>query len=157
MVVGPDHGAVDHLELVGRELRVVQGIQDVFPQPGERPAPELPIDGGPLAKLLWQVPLGRAGPRDPENTIHNKPMVRRLAPVRMPDGSDEALKECPFVVGHQIACQGHLPRRDDLESQPDAQGNPFCQHNLTIRETSGRSSMDWTPLENCSQRGNLFR
>src|SRR5690606_30715681 len=57
-------------------------------------------------------------------------MVRRLAPVRMPDGSDEALKECPFVVGHQIACQGHLPRRDDLESQPDAQGNPFCQHNL---------------------------
>src|SRR5690606_1149184 len=59
-------------------------------------------------------------------------MVRRLAPVRMPDGSDDALKECPFVVGHQIACQGHLPRRDDLESQPDAQGNPFCQHNLTL-------------------------
>lgn len=36
--------------------------------------------------------------RDPENTIHNKPMVRRLAPVRMPDGSDEALKECPFAA-----------------------------------------------------------
>lgn len=44
MVVGPDHSAVDHLELVGRELRVVQGIQDVLPQPGERPAPELPVD-----------------------------------------------------------------------------------------------------------------
>lgn len=71
-------------------------------------------------------------------------MVRRLAPVRMPDGSDEALKECPFVVGHQIACQGHLPRRDDLESQPDAQGNPFCQHNLsTLRtEISGLSDPD---------------
>src|SRR5690606_26969219 len=69
--------------------------------------------------------------------IQNKSMVRRLAPVRMPDGSDEALKECPFVVGHQIACQGHLPRRDDLESQPDAQGNPFCQHNL--RESNSSS------------------
>src|SRR5690606_18633205 len=66
-------------------------------------------------------------------------MVRRLAPVRMPDGSDEALKECPFVVGHQIACQGHLPRRDDLESQPDAQGNPFCQATL------GAEASLWSP------------
>ncbi|WP_199262801.1 ABC transporter ATP-binding protein, partial [Paracoccus binzhouensis] len=32
------------------------------------------------------------------------------------------------------ACQGHLPRRDDLESQPDAQGNPFCQHNLVFQQ-----------------------
>ena len=142
MVVGPDHGAVDHLELVGRKLRVVQGIQDVFPQPGERPAPELPIDGGPLAKLLWQVPPGRAGPRDPENTIHNKPMVRRLAPVRMPDGSDEALKECPFVVGHQVACQAHLLRRDELESQGAGLWNPFCQHDLGVTERAAASRPD---------------
>ncbi|WP_245861020.1 hypothetical protein, partial [Rhodobacter maris] len=59
-------------------------------------------------------------------------MVRRLAPVRMPDGSDEALKECPFVVGHQVACQSHFQRKDYLESQQTADGQPFCQHGLVV-------------------------
>ncbi|WP_258553459.1 phage BR0599 family protein, partial [Paracoccus pantotrophus] len=49
----------------------------------------------------------------------------------------EALKECPFVVGHQVACQAHLPCRDELESQPTAQGNPFCQHTLGHDVTAG--------------------
>ena len=57
-------------------------------------------------------------------------MVRGLAPVRMPDGSDEALKECPFAVGYQVACQAHLLRRDELESQGADLGKPFCQHDL---------------------------
>lgn len=35
---------VDHLLPVRRERRVVQGIHDVLPQPGDRPAPELPVD-----------------------------------------------------------------------------------------------------------------
>ena len=66
MVVGSDHGAVDDLELVGRKLGLAQGTQGVLPQHGARPAPELPVDSGPLAKLFWQVPPGRTGPRDPK-------------------------------------------------------------------------------------------
>lgn len=52
-------------------------------------------------------------------------MVRELAPVRMPDCPDEALKECPFVVGHQVARQAQLPRRVDLKSQTIAEGKKF--------------------------------
>ncbi|KRW93058.1 hypothetical protein AQY21_26995 [Paracoccus sp. MKU1] len=31
MMVGPDHGGVDHLELVRRDLRVVQCVQAFLP------------------------------------------------------------------------------------------------------------------------------
>src|SRR5690606_5354577 len=130
MMMGADHGAVDHLQLVRRDPSVVQRVQDILPQPGKGPTAELPVDRGPLAELFGQVAPRRTSPCDPENAIQNKTMVRRLAPVRMPDGSDEALKESPFVVGHQVACQAHLLRREQLESQRARRWNPFCQHHL---------------------------
>ncbi len=34
VMMGADHGAVDHLKLVGRNSRVVQGIQDVLESQG---------------------------------------------------------------------------------------------------------------------------
>ena len=69
MMMGADHGAINHLQLVRRDPSVVQGVQDVLPQPCERPAAELAVDRGPLAELFGQVAPRRAGSCDPENTI----------------------------------------------------------------------------------------
>lgn len=116
MMMGADHGAVDHLKLVWRNPGVVQGIQDVLPQSGKGPAAELPVDRRPLSELFGQVTPWCAGPRDPEHSIQNNTMIRRLSPIRLPDGTNEAFEEGPLVVGYQVACQAHLPRGDELES-----------------------------------------
>jgi hypothetical protein len=142
MVMGPDHGAVDHLELVGRDPRVVQSVQHVLPQPRQGPAAELTVDRRPLAELLREIPPWRASPCSawprtgggsrltPENPIQNKAMICGFAPVRTSDSLDETLEEDPLIVGYQVACQAHLPRGDELQSQVADQGNPFCQHDL---------------------------
>lgn len=116
MMMGADHGAVDHLQLVRRDPSVVQRVQDILPQPGKGPTAELPVDRGPLAELFGQIAPRRTSPCDPEYAIKNKTMVRRFPPVRVPDGTNEALKKGPLIVGYQVACQVHLPRRDELES-----------------------------------------
>src|SRR5690606_9595917 len=116
MMMGADHSAINHLELVWRDPSVVQRIQDILPQSRQSPAAELTVDRGPLAKLFGQIAPWRTSPCDPEYTIQNKTMVRRFPPVRVPDGTNEALEECPLSVGSQVACQVHLPRRNELES-----------------------------------------
>lgn len=116
MMVRADHSAINHLELVWRDLSVVQRIQDILPQSRQSPAAELTVDRGPLAKLFGQITPWRTSPCDPENSIENKTMVRRFPPVSVPDGTNEALQEGPLIVGYQVACQVHPPRRDELES-----------------------------------------
>ena len=116
MMMGADHSAINHLELVWRDPSVVQRVQDVLPQPGERPAAKLAVDRGPFTELFGQVAPRRAGSCDPENTIHNKTMIRRLAPIRVSDATNEALEEGPLIVGYQVARQAHLPSREELES-----------------------------------------
>ena len=116
MMMGADHGAINHLEFVWRDPGVVQRVQDVLPQSRQSPAAELTVDRRPLAELLGQVAPRRTGSRDPENPIQNKTMIRRLPPVRVPDAANEALEEGPLIVGYQVARQVHLPRRDALES-----------------------------------------
>ena len=116
MMMGTDHGAVDHLQLVWRNPRVVQRVEDILPQSGQGPAAELAVDRRPLAELFGQVAPRRTGSCDPEYTIQNKTMIRRLPPVRVSDGTNETLEEGPRIVGYQVARQDHLLRRDELES-----------------------------------------
>ena len=54
-MMGADHGAVDHLQGRWNHPALVQGLQYPFPQPGQGPAPELAVDGRPLAELFRQV------------------------------------------------------------------------------------------------------
>ena len=45
-------------------------------------------------------------------------------------GQGETLKERPFLVRHQVACQAGLHCRYQLESSSAGHVNPFCQHGL---------------------------
>ncbi|MGN7871681.1 3'-5' exonuclease [Paracoccus sp. 22332] len=57
-------------------------------------------------------------------------MVRGLAAVRRTDSQDEAFKERPLVVRHQVSCHAGLHCRYQLESRSPRPVNPFCQHAL---------------------------
>ena len=128
MMMSADYCAINHLKLIWRDPCVVQRIQDILPQSRQSPAAELTVDRGPLAKLFGQITPWRTSPcvalrlepmaacAPPENSIQNKTMVCGFPPVRVPDGTNEALEEGPLIVGYQVACQIHPPRRDELES-----------------------------------------
>jgi hypothetical protein len=60
----------------------------------------------------------------------------------VPDGTNEALEECPLLVGCQVAHQVHLPRRDELKSRSPTSRIPFV--NTTQAMQSLRGSMDTT-------------
>lgn len=53
-------------------------------------------------------------------------MSRRLAPIRMPDATNEAFEEGPLVAGYQ------------LETQAAGQRNTFCQHDLGMSRRVAR-------------------
>ena len=129
-MVSANHGAVDHLERVRHGPAAVQCLHDVLPEPGQRPAPELPVDARPLAELFGQVSPRSPGPGDPEHAIQNTAVIDRFAPVRRADGQDEGLEESPLLVRHQVSCQAGLHRRYQLESRLPLGVNPFCQHGL---------------------------
>ena len=129
-MMGANHGAVDHLERVRDQPARVKGLQYPFPQPGQRPTPELPVDRRPLAELFRQVSPRRPRSRDPENPIQNNAMVRGLPPVRGSDRQNEAPVKGSFLVQHQVSCQAGLHRRYQLESRSARPVNPFCQHGL---------------------------
>ena len=140
-MMSANHGAVDHLQRIRHDPALVQRLQDLFPQPRQRPAPELPIDRRPFAELFRQVASGRPRSGDPENPIQNKPMVRGLAAVRRTDSQDEAFKERPLVVRHQVSCHAGLHCRYQLESRSPRPVNPFCQHALKASQNRSQSNL----------------
>jgi len=95
--------AIDHLESTRHRPAFVQGVHNLLPEPRQRPAPELPIDARPLAELLGQVAPRCTCASDPENSIQNKAVVGRFAPVHGADCQDETFKERPFLVRHQVS------------------------------------------------------
>ena len=131
-MMGADHSAVDHLQGSWNQPALVQGFQYPFPQPDQRPAPELAVDRRSLAELFGQVTPWRTCSRDPENPIQNKAIVRGLAPVRGAAGHDEAFVKRPFLVRHQVSCQAGLHSRYQIESRSARSVNPFCQHGLGL-------------------------
>jgi hypothetical protein len=66
--MGPDDGRVDHLHAVRFRTALRQSLEHRLPYPRKRPAPELPVDRRPLAKMLGQVP-----PLRPVRAIQNTP------------------------------------------------------------------------------------
>ena len=74
------HCAVDHLQCVRHGTAPVQCVNDVLPEPGQCPAPELPVNTRPLAELIGQVPPWGSGSGDPENPIENKAVLIGLRP-----------------------------------------------------------------------------
>jgi hypothetical protein len=130
-MMGPDHGAVDHLQGVWHGPALVQGLHDLLPETRQRPAPELAVDARALVKLFRQIAPWRAGPGDPEYPLKNKPVVGRFASVRGAGSKDETLREYPFFVRYKVPCQAGLHRRYQLETRSALPVNPFCQHGLS--------------------------
>ena len=64
-MVGPDNGAINHLDTVGHRAALIEGVQQNLPNPGQCPAPELPIDRLPLAEMIVQVTPLRAIQKTP--------------------------------------------------------------------------------------------
>lgn len=129
-MVGADHGIVDHLQHVRHGPASIQCLHDILPEPGQRPAPELPVDARPLAEFFRQVTPWSTRPSYPEDPIKNKPVVDGFASVRGADSQDETLKDRPFLVGLQVSCQAGLRRRYHLESRLPPNVNLFCEHSL---------------------------
>lgn len=133
---------IDHLGLVRRNpgvVRVASGISPAAPplaiglEPVAPrwldPAAELTVDRGPLAELCGQITPWRTSPcvaqrlepapacAPPDNSIRNKTMIRWLPRIRVSGGTNEARKEGPLIVGHQVARRIHFRRRNELRSR----------------------------------------
>ena len=78
----PDDGAVDHLQARVAAAAVIEGIQDQLPKSRKRPAPELPVDRRPFAKIIGQVAPRRPGTGNPRlNFVQNQGRNRSTAPA----------------------------------------------------------------------------
>ena len=71
-----------------------------------------------------------SGSGNPENPIKNKTVIGGFAAISAVCRKGETLKECPFLVGHQVSCQDGLCRRHQLESCQSPDVDPFCQNEL---------------------------
>lgn len=128
-MVGAHDRRVDHLHASRRAAALVEGFQHQLPDPGERPAPELLVDGVPLAEMLVQIAPRRAGPGDPEHPVEHQPVVLRRAPALAARRDHERREKPPFLVCHQAANQDRLPK-NSLESRFEPCVNPLCQQLL---------------------------
>jgi hypothetical protein len=129
--VRPDYRAVDHLQAGIATAAIVKRFEQQFPQPGQRPTPELTINRRPFTEMLVQIAPRDTRPRNPENPIQNKPMVPRAAPASGPPLNNEWLKTGPFLVAHQTTNQDSLPQ-SYLESEITRVQNPLSQHILSL-------------------------
>jgi hypothetical protein len=133
--VRPDYRAVDHLQAGIATAAIVERFEQQFPQPGQRPTPELPVNRRPFTEMLVQIAPRDTRPRDPENPIQNKPMVPRAAPAPRSALDHKGLKALPLLVAHQTTNQESLPQ-SYLESEITRLENPLCQHILADRKNS---------------------
>ena len=124
-MMGADHGAVDHLQFVWRNPRMVQRVQDVLPKSGQGPAPELAVDRRPLIEFFRQVTPPRSRPGNPENPIQNKTVIGRLAPVRVPNCPNEALEKHPLIVRYQLRTKLFSHVAKSLNHRTQIKGIPF--------------------------------
>ena len=91
---------VDHLQRRIGNRDAAKRLQDGVPNPGLRPAAELPPDGVPIAELRRQVTPRRASAHDPEDRVEDLAMVARpTTAFRDQKGS----KNLPLGVRHEIA------------------------------------------------------
>jgi len=67
--VCPDYRAVDHLKTGVAATTVVERCEHELPQAGQRPAPELAVNGRPFAEMLVQIAPRDTGPRNPKYAI----------------------------------------------------------------------------------------
>lgn len=74
-MMGADHGAVDHLDRLGRSATVAQRFEQKVPHSRPAPAQELAIHRIPLAKLFGQIAPRRSGTRHPEYAVQRAPMI----------------------------------------------------------------------------------
>lgn len=111
-----DDGGIDHLHCVRQSPAFIQSLQHRIPQAGNRPATELSINRGPIAKRTIKVSPRRPSARDPEDRIKNTTMVSRRPPAFTASSHDKGRKERPLAIRHQAAHQD-LPSKSSLESR----------------------------------------
>jgi hypothetical protein len=106
MLMGADDGAIDEVQLpielaggIGLPCeRVKQALEDA----GSLPAVEATGDGAPGAIALGQIPPGRPGAQDPQETVQDAPMIDRWPTSARFLGREQRLQPLPLGIG-QIA------------------------------------------------------
>ena len=103
--MSPDDGRVDHEVLV---LRVGgQNLEDFFPHARSRPAGEALVDALPVAVTLRQMtPVGTAA-QDPQNAVHEGPIVRSRTTSISGFAGQQILNLLPLGFG-QLVSLGHI-------------------------------------------------
>ena len=133
-MVGADHGAVDHLDRLGRNTAAAQRFEQKIPQARPAPAQELSIDRVPLAKLFGQIAPRRSSTRHPEYAVQRAPVIRWRSPAQGTARNNERFEKRPFHIAHQSANQNHLPQEVVLNH-----ANACLRIPLSTRPSEARS------------------
>ncbi len=119
--MGPDHGAVDHLQHVGVATAVGAALKHDVEHARDRPAAELLPHRVPVAELSRKVAPLSTGPSDPEYAVEHA-TVRLWRPPR--GRRQEWLEDRPLLVGHQTPCHRKPPSwRFAMDHIPPRRGN----------------------------------
>jgi hypothetical protein len=96
-VVRPDNRRIDHLQRSITCAASGEGLQNDIQDAAIGPAPKLPKDRIPIAKLLRQVAPRRAGPHLPKNCIEYAAMIARR-PATTSDQERFVIR--PLIIRH---------------------------------------------------------
>ena len=116
---------IDHLQAVLALAAIIEGLQHHVPDTRQCPAPELPINRRPLAKMGIQVAPRRPGAGDPENAVQHQTMVFWPPATTWPRLNHEGREERPPLVRHQTAHQSRSPQRAALNQRSGDLGIHF--------------------------------
>lgn len=108
--MGANDGGIDHLDAVLTLPGLVQRPQQHVPHPTLGPAPELPVDRVPFAKVVVQVTPGRPRPRDPEHPVQHQPVIPGPTTAPRTALDHERREERPLLIRHQTANQHRSPK-----------------------------------------------
>lgn len=72
LLMGSHYGRVDHHPI---QLRLLQGVKDLFPDSVLGPPPKSPIVAVPLPKAFRQVPPGRTRSGNPQCRIDKQAII----------------------------------------------------------------------------------
>jgi hypothetical protein len=103
MLMGADDCAIDEVQLpiepaggIGLPFeRVKQALEDA----GSLPAVEATGDGSPGAVALGQIPPGRPGTQDPQNTVQDAAMIDRWPASARVLRREQRLQSLPLGLG----------------------------------------------------------
>jgi len=132
LLVGADQGGIEHQILVVG-IAGERG-EDLLPDAGLGPAREALVDGLVLAVSLRNVLPTRAGPQNPQNTVH-KPTVIAACPAGITGLARQKIRNPIPLRIRKFVPLGHRwnsrsKNLESYESHIQARGNPECRLDL---------------------------